>query len=82
MVMSLAFVIPATVYSTAILMGAIIAAVWARRSPESFGMYGYAVAAGLMAGEGIGGVVNAVLQMLGLSGDFWGTRVGCPGGKC
>lgn len=82
MVMSLAFVIPATVYSSAMLMGAIGAAIWAKRRPMGFNTYGYAVAAGLMAGEGIGGVLNAVLQILGLSGDVWGAQVGCPGGRC
>ena len=82
MVMSLAFVIPATVYSSAMLMGAIGAAVWTKKYPQSFGMYGYAVAAGLMAGEGIGGVINAVLQICGLSGDIWGSSIGCPGGRC
>lgn len=82
MAMSLAFVIPATVYSSAMLMGAVGATLWAKRNPKGFGMYGYAVAAGLMAGEGIGGVVNAVLQILGLSGDVWGSQVGCPGGRC
>ena len=82
MVMALAFVIPATVYSTAMLMGAILSAVWQKRNADAFAMYGYAVAAGLMAGEGIGGVINAALQILGLSGDVWGTQVLCPGGKC
>ncbi|MCJ1403415.1 hypothetical protein MMC11_006638 [Xylographa trunciseda] len=82
MVVSLAFVIPATVYGTAMLMGACVAAVWSRRHPKSFTMYGYAVAAGFMAGEGIGGVMNAILQIAGLSGDVWGTGVGCPGRIC
>lgn len=82
MVMALAFVIPATVYSTAMLMGAVVAAVWGRRDPSSFRLFGYAVAAGLMAGEGIGGVVNASLQIAGLSGDVWGTRIGCPASRC
>ena len=82
MVMALAFVMPATVYSSAMLMGAVVAAVWDKRSPSSLGMYGCAVAAGLMAGEGIGGVVNAMLQIVGLSGDVWGLQIGCPGGTC
>lgn len=82
MVFSLAFVIPATVYATAMLIGAAIAALWMRRSPKSFETYGYAVSAGLMAGEGIGGVVSAVLQVLGLGGDAWGTGAGCPGWRC
>lgn len=82
MVMALAFVIPATVYSSAMLMGAIVAAGWRRRNPSSFRLLGYAVAAGLIAGEGIGGIVNASLQIAGLSGDVWGTRIGCPANRC
>ena len=82
MVVSLAFVIPATIYGTAMVIGATIATVWAKKSPRSFETYGYAVAAGFMAGEGIGGVVNAILQVFGLDGDRWGTGAGCPGRKC
>lgn len=44
---------------------------------------GYAVAAGLIAGEGIGGVINAVFQIAGISGpEKYGSTVGCPAGLC
>lgn len=43
---------------------------------------GYAIAAGLIAGEGIGGVINAVFQIAGISGDVYGSSVGCPAGMC
>jgi uncharacterized oligopeptide transporter (OPT) family protein len=82
MVLALAFIVPATVYGTAMLIGAVIAWVWARRSPQAFDMLGYAVAAGFMAGEGIGGVVNAIIQIIGVSGDVFGTQIGCPGDRC
>lgn len=82
MVMALAFIIPATVYGTAMLIGAVVALAWARRNPRAFEVYGYAVAAGFMSGEGIGGVFNAVLQILGWSGDVYGTTVGCPASNC
>ncbi|EAQ83512.1 hypothetical protein CHGG_09916 [Chaetomium globosum CBS 148.51] len=82
MLVSLGFIIPATVYSTAMLMGAWGARWWSRKSPETFGKYGYAVIAGLTMGEGVGGVVNAVMQVVGLSGEKWGTVVGCPWGRC
>jgi len=36
-------------------------------------MYMYAVAAGFIAGEGMGGIVTAVLQIAGVSGAFYGT---------
>jgi hypothetical protein len=35
-----------------------------------------------MAGEGIGGILNAILQILGVSGDVFGTNFGCPIGSC
>lgn len=49
-----------------------------KKNPASFDMFGYAIAAGLIAGEGIGGVVNAVLQILKVAGDRYGTTIGCP----
>ena len=82
MVISLGFIIPATIYATAILMGALLAWYWMKKNPKSFDAYGYAVAAGWIAGEGIGGVVNAGMQILGVSGDVFGTGVGCPGRAC
>ena len=41
-------------------------------------MYCYAVVAGMVAGKGLGGIANAVLQIAGVSGAFRGTVVGCP----
>ncbi|KAL9079264.1 MAG: hypothetical protein Q9157_001835 [Trypethelium eluteriae] len=82
MVLSLAFIIDTTVVGTAMAIGAVIATIWARRSARSFEDYGYGVAAGFMAGEGIGGVVNAIIQMLGFSGNIYGTGFGCPAGDC
>lgn len=75
-------VIPQTVYSAATLVGAIFAYVWGRKSARTFDIYGYAVAAGLIAGEGIGGVVNAIFQVAGISGDKYGTNVACPLNSC
>lgn len=82
MVLSLAFIIDTTVVGTAMAIGAIIAMFWARRSARSFDDYGYGVAAGFMAGEGIGGVLNAIIQILGFSGNVYGTGFGCPAGNC
>lgn len=45
-------------------------------------MYCYAVAAGFIAGEGLGGVVQAVLEISGVSGSRYGTSAGCPGDDC
>lgn len=69
MVLALAFILPATVYGPAILMGAVLAWYWLREFPKSFEKYGHAVAAGWISGEGIGGVINGGIQILGVSGD-------------
>jgi uncharacterized oligopeptide transporter (OPT) family protein len=82
MVLALAFIIDTTVVGTAMVIGAISAAIWTARSPRSFDNYGYGVAAGFMAGEGIGGVVNAIITMLGFSGDVYGTGFACPASSC
>ncbi len=42
-------------------------------------MYGFAVAAGLIAGEGLAGVINAALEIGKVSGNFYGTKVALPG---
>jgi uncharacterized oligopeptide transporter (OPT) family protein len=83
MCIGLAFTVPQTVYGTAMLIGAIIAAVWARKNPKSFDVYGFAIAAGFIAGEGIGGVINAIFQVAGIAGpDPYGTQIACPGESC
>jgi len=83
MCIGLAFTMVQTYYGTAMCIGAIPAYFWAKRNPKSFDIYGYAIAAGLIAGEGIGGVINAVFQIAGIAGpDPYGTTAGCPGGAC
>ena len=82
MAIAMAFVLPATVYSTAMVIGAVVAYVWARKSKRTWELYGHACAAGFMSGEGIGGVLNAGLVTMGLDGTRLGTQIGCPGGQC
>jgi uncharacterized oligopeptide transporter (OPT) family protein len=65
MCIALAFVLPQTFYGTAMVIGAVWAKLWEKRNPKSYEMMCFAVAAGLIAGEGIGGVFNAVLQVAG-----------------
>ncbi|RYP68497.1 hypothetical protein DL771_006649 [Monosporascus sp. 5C6A] len=79
---ALSFVLPNPVFTTASMFGALLAQGWRRWKPASFDLYGYAVAAGLIAGEGMGGVVGAALQIGGVSGDVLGTTAGCPMGYC
>jgi OPT family oligopeptide transporter len=83
MCIALAFVLNATVYGTAMVMGAVPAYFWAKKYPKHFEVYGFAVAGGLIAGEGIGGVINAVFQVAGIAGpDPYGTNIACPGDSC
>jgi len=82
MCIGLAFVLAQTQYGTAMTIGSAVAAYWQAKNPEHFDIYGYAVAAGLIAGEGIGGVINAVFQVAGIAGDKYGTQVACPGDSC
>ena len=83
MCIGLAFVLPQTQYGTAMLMGSTLAYVWAKRWPQHFDIFGYACAAGMIAGEGIGGVINAIFQVAGIAGpDPYGTQKGCPMESC
>jgi uncharacterized oligopeptide transporter (OPT) family protein len=69
------------------VMGSTWAHIWAKRNPTSFELLGFAIAAGLIAGEGIGGVINAIIQVAGVAGGtemkghpdrIYGTFAGCP----
>ncbi|KAG2160421.1 oligopeptide transporter [Aureobasidium pullulans] len=83
MCIALAFVLNATIYGSAMVIGAVPAYFWAKRNPKNFDIYGFAVAGGLIAGEGIGGVINAVFQIAGIAGPSpYGTNIACPGDSC
>lgn len=47
----------------------------------SFGMCGYAVIAGLVAGECFRGAVSVVLQIRGVTDDVRGAQSARPGGR-
>lgn len=83
MCIGLAFVLPQTYYGLAMIIGAVPCYFWAKRNPANFDIYGFAIAAGLIAGEGIGGVINAIFQVAGIAGpDPYGTQIGCPARAC
>lgn len=69
-----------TGYSNAVLFGSITAWWWAKWFPKSFDMYGFAAAAGLIAGEGFAGVINAILEVAG-KGSEYGSMIAYPGGE-
>ncbi|RVD80561.1 uncharacterized protein DFL_008456 [Arthrobotrys flagrans] len=74
MVLGLGFLLPQTQYSTAMCIGATIAYLWQKKWPLTFEIYCFSIAAGLIAGEGIGGVINALFQVVNISGNTLGTN--------
>jgi len=68
-------------YANAVLFGAITAWWWIKKFPKNFDTYGYAAAAGLIAGEGFAGVINAVIVLNGKGGDDVGSSIAMPGGE-
>ncbi|EAQ93873.1 hypothetical protein CHGG_02108 [Chaetomium globosum CBS 148.51] len=79
---ALSWVIPAPVFANAALLGAIVAALWRKYDMRTWDIYGYAVAAGFIAGEGLGGVVGAILTLAGVDGGTKGSNIACPADSC
>ncbi|KAK1226738.1 hypothetical protein PQX77_010283 [Marasmius sp. AFHP31] len=75
----LAFVTPQVFYPIAMAVGSVINYFWQKRNPKSHDLYMFAISAGLLAGEGLGGVFNALLAVIGVDGSVFGTGIGCPG---
>jgi OPT family oligopeptide transporter len=61
----IAFIVPAY-YSVAMFIGSMILVAWKRSDPSGAEKLAFAVASGLIAGEGLMGVVTAVLTLAGL----------------
>jgi uncharacterized oligopeptide transporter (OPT) family protein len=77
----LAFVTPQVFYPIAMAFGSVFNYFWMKRNPASYDMYMFAVSAGMLAGEGLGGVLLALLAVVGVDGSIFGTAIGCPGGE-
>lgn len=74
----LGFVVPQVYYPIAMCMGATGALIWKGKKPQSFDLFAFAIAAGLIAGEGMAGVFNAILTIVNVDGSVYGTTVGLP----
>ncbi len=61
----IAFIVPAY-YSIAMFIGAMLLVGWKKNRPDTAKVFAIAVASGLIAGEGLMGVVTAVLTLIGL----------------
>ncbi|ODA83239.1 hypothetical protein RJ55_01751 [Drechmeria coniospora] len=66
-------------YANAILAGSITAYFWQKKWAKNFETYAFSIAAGLLAGEGLAGVVNAALTLAEVDGGLKGTGIGLPG---
>jgi OPT family oligopeptide transporter len=82
----LAFVVPQLQYSIAMAFGSILSYYWIKKYPRNYDMYMFPLSAGLLAGEGLGGVFQALLAVAGVAGGttdadgklIIGTAIGCP----
>ncbi len=63
--MGIAFIVPAY-YSLVMFYGLIIYLIWKALAPQQADKYNFALASGLIAGEGLMGIVNAGLTILGI----------------
>ncbi len=63
--MGIAFIVPAY-YSVAMFIGAMFLVLWNKRNPINCAALGFAVASGLVAGEGLMGIVTAAFTLLGI----------------
>lgn len=62
----IAFIVPAY-FGIAMFLGSSALAIWRRRRPTAAELLAYPVASGLIAGEGLFGVVSAVMTLLGVT---------------
>ncbi|KAF4938568.1 putative metal-nicotianamine transporter YSL7 [Colletotrichum fructicola] len=76
----LAMTIPGSSVTLTVTIGAVAAHLWKRYSPRTHERFLYAVAAGGVAGEGVGYVVLSILQIAGVAGV--GTSLGCVAEIC
>jgi OPT family oligopeptide transporter len=81
-----AFGIACTNQSPNILLASVyglcIAEVWKRYKPEQFKNYNISLASGFIAGNGIGGLLQAVFTISGLVQENVSTNFGCPPKGC
>lgn len=54
----IAFILPTTTYPMAMAFGATVGWLWQRNNPAQYAMFAFAVAAGMIAGEGLGGIIG------------------------
>ncbi|KAH6664789.1 OPT oligopeptide transporter protein-domain-containing protein [Plectosphaerella plurivora] len=79
----LAMTIPGSTVTTTLAIGSVASHIWRKRWPASHGRFMYAIAAGGIAGEGIGNVIMSGLQIGEVAGPtYYGSMVGCVADMC
>ncbi|KAJ3163634.1 hypothetical protein HDU86_000217 [Geranomyces michiganensis] len=73
-----AWILTSQYYSIAMMIGAIVMHIWNKRNPASYEVWCFALASGLIAGEGIGGLIQAAINIGGGSTASLGTHWACP----
>ncbi|KAJ9134111.1 Oligopeptide transporter [Pleurostoma richardsiae] len=68
-------------YANTVFFGAVTAWWWKKYWPVGFETYAFAAAAGLIAGEGFAGVINAAIELSGNGGGSAGSSIAYPGGE-
>jgi uncharacterized oligopeptide transporter (OPT) family protein len=63
----IAFIIPAY-YSMVMFFGLVAWWIWKKKNPTALDRFNFVLASGLIAGEGLMGIVNATLTILGIGG--------------
>ncbi|KXN73602.1 OPT superfamily oligopeptide transporter [Conidiobolus coronatus NRRL 28638] len=78
----IALVNPAPYILCASFYGLIIAKLWEHYQPNQFKHYNVPLASGLIAGEGIGGVIQAIFEISGMVQEHVATMFACPPDGC
>jgi OPT family oligopeptide transporter len=78
----IALVNPSPYILCASFYGLIIAKLWEHYQPNQFKHYNVPLASGLIAGEGIGGVVQAIFEISGMVQEHVATMIACPPDGC
>ncbi|KAM0207168.1 hypothetical protein ACHAQD_012174 [Fusarium lateritium] len=83
LVVALGVLVPASQYGLALVMGALAGVWWQKKRPQGYQTFCFPVAAGMITGESIAGLVQAILNIAEVAGpNYYGTNLGCPAGYC
>ncbi|KAI8456543.1 putative oligopeptide transporter [Phakopsora pachyrhizi] len=74
----LGFIVNVSGYASAMGIASVLSFLWKCKAPQMHATYAYSLAAGMMSGEGLGGVVNAVFSIAEIDGQKHGSSALCP----